>query len=259
VLLAGAVALAIGTLAAQSAQQADQARFRSGVDLINVTATVTDDDGRFVRGLRQSDFTVYDDGARQDISYFSNERVPVSLGILLDASGSMTREKMSAARTAIDRFIYDLLGPEDELFFAQFANVPALTQRWTTDRALISSAVRDVVPTGGTAIYDAIATAIPTAETGRHRKKALLVISDGNDTMSEVKAGALRQQIRQSEVLVYALGIDGTSRHAVQQPPFRVPGPIQPGPFPVPRRPWRPSFPQIFGGTGEWQRVPGER
>src|SRR5262245_31473289 len=120
-LLASAVALAIGTLAAQTGEQADQARFRSGVDLINVTATVTDDDGRFVRGLRQADFKVYDDGVRQDISYFSNERVPVSLGILLDASGSMTREKMSAARTAIDRFIYDLLGPEDELFFAQFA------------------------------------------------------------------------------------------------------------------------------------------
>ena len=259
-LLLAALVAAAGTLAAQSVEQSDEPRFRSGVDLINVTATVTDDDGRFVRGLQQSDFTVYDDGVRQDIHYFSSERVPVSLGILLDASGSMTREKMAAARTAIDRFIYELLGPEDELFFAEFASAPALTQRWTTDRAAISRAVRDVSPTGGTAIYDAISTAIPTAETGRHRKKALLVISDGNDTNSEVKVGDLRRQIRESEVLVYALGIDGTSRPAVQQPPFRRPGSIPiPTPFPIPGRPGRPRFPQIFGGGGQWQRVPGER
>jgi Ca-activated chloride channel family protein len=257
-LLLTVVVLAVVSLAAQSGDQADSPRFKSGVDVINVTATVTDGDGRFVTGLQQSDFTVYDDGLRQDINYFSSERVPVSLGILLDASGSMTREKMSAARSAIDRFIYELLAPEDELFFAEFANQPSLTQGWTTDRAAISRAVRDVSPTGGTAIYDAVSSAIPKAETGRHRKKALLVISDGNDTNSEVKVGALRQQIRESEVLVYALGIDGTPRPATQQPPFRLPGPI-PTPFPVPGRPGRPRFPQIFGGGGQWQRVPGER
>ena len=255
-LLVAAVVSAIASIAAQSREQSDEPRFRSGVDLINVTATITDGDGRFVSGLQQSDFTVYDDGVRQDINYFSSERVPVSLGILLDASGSMTREKMSAARTAINRFIYELLGPEDELFFAEFANEPSLTQGWTTDRAAISRAVREVSPTGGTAIYDAVATAIPKAETGRHRKKALLVISDGNDTNSDVKVGELRQQIRESEVLVYALGIDGTPRPATQ-PPFRRP-PV-PTPFPIPGRPGRPRFPQIFGGGGQWQRVPGER
>ena len=71
----------------------DAFRFRSGVELVNVTATVTDDNGRFVSGLLKEDFTIFEDGKRQDVSHFSNERVPVSLGILLDASGSMTRRQ----------------------------------------------------------------------------------------------------------------------------------------------------------------------
>jgi VWFA-related protein len=179
-------------------------RFRSGVELINVTATVADD-GRFVPGLRKDDFTVFENGKRQDVSHFSNERVPVSLGILLDTSGSMTPDKMSAARSAIDRFIYDLLDPEDELFFGEFATNARITQDWTTDRRAISRAAGRVGAVGGTAMYDAIAEALPVAAVGKNRKKAILVISDGNDTNSSVSVGQLRLLIRESEVLVYAL------------------------------------------------------
>ena len=161
--------MAIGAGAAQDPPE--EAQFRSGVDLIHVAATVTDDQGHFVRELRESDFTIYEDGVRQDIAYFSSERVSVSLGLLLDASGSMTREKMAAAVSAINRFVFDLLDPSDELFFSEFANTPVLTQEWTTDRAAIGRAVRHVSPGGGTALYDAIADALPVAETGRHRKR----------------------------------------------------------------------------------------
>ena len=131
----------LAALAVVSTSAQEGFRFKSGVELINVTATVTDDDGRFVPSLRQEDFRIYEDGAEQSISHFSNERVPVSLGILLDTSGSMTPDKMSAARSAIDRFIFDLLGQEDELFFMQFANRPDMIQDWTTDRRRISRAV----------------------------------------------------------------------------------------------------------------------
>ena len=131
-----AVAVAAVSVTAQST---DAFRFRSGVELVNVTATVTDETGRFVSGLRKEDFVVYDDGAKQDITYFSNDRVPVSLGILLDASGSMTSDKIATAKAAIDRFIYDLLGKDDELFFMEFANHPRLTQQWTRDRRMIAS------------------------------------------------------------------------------------------------------------------------
>ena len=249
--LAAACALAIAA-ATVSAQSQDGFRFRSGVELVNVTATVTDDTGRFVSGLRKEDFTIYDNGAKQEVAYFSNERVPVSLGILLDASGSMTPDKMAYARAAIDRFIYDLLDREDELFFLEFSTSSRMTQQWTRDRRLISRAVSRVNASGGTAMYDAVSDALPFASAGENRKKALLVISDGNDADSELSVAELRQQIRESEVLVYALGVDGSARSSsrrsggtvTQPPPVQLPIPF---PFPIPRG-RRPVFPQITGG-----------
>jgi VWFA-related protein len=242
-------------------------RFKSGVDLINVTATVTDEYGRFVPSLTKDDFAIFENGRKQEISHFSNDRAPVSLGILLDASGSMTPDKMAAARSAIDRFVYDLLGRDDELFFMEFASTARVAQAWTTDRAAISRAVSRVDPVGGTAIYDAIAKALPMAAAGRHKKKAVLVISDGNDTSSTISVQLLRQQIRDSEVLVYALGVDG----AVQRESGRVRPPVigipVPNPFP-PSRPRGPvQFPPIIGGGGggggtsggTWTRNTGER
>jgi VWFA-related protein len=255
------IALALALLAAVSlAAQDDQDgfRFRSGVELINVTATVTDNDSRFVSGLTKDDFAVYEDGVRQDVTHFSNERVPVSLGIALDASGSMTPDKMSSARSAIERFIYDLLGKDDELFFMEFSNRPFISQGWTVDRRAISRAVGNVNASGGTAMYDAVADAVPLAEKGQNRKKALLVISDGNDTNSATSVGELRQIIRESEVLVYALGVDGTERTMTRAAP-----PIQlPIPFPFPgggRRPGGGRMPPIIGGGGGWSRASGER
>ena len=255
------IAALIAATAAAGAQSQEGFRFRSGVDLVNVTATVTDDDGRFVSGLRREDFTVYEDGKLQDVSHFSNDRVPVSLGLVLDTSGSMSPEKMSAARSAIDHLIYDLLDKDDELFLVEFSTRAMLRQDWTTERRLISRAVREASANGGTAIYDAVATAIPTAQAGTHQKKAVLVISDGNDTNSTTPVGALRQQIRESDVLVYALGIDGSGRRSadVVRPPVQIPLPL-PFPFPGGRRP-NPRMPPIGGGGGggTWPSAPGDR
>ena len=235
-----------------TAQSSDGFRFRSGVELVNVTATVTDDSGRFVPGLRKEDFTVYDDGVRQEVSHFSSDRVPVSLGIVLDTSGSMTSDKIATAQAAIDRFIHELLGKDDELFFMEFANRPRLTQQWTKDRRLISRAVGRVNPSGGTALYDAIAEALPLANAGENRKKAVLVISDGNDSNSDISVGELRQLIRESEVMVYALGVDATSRSRSTgqvSPPPTIPSPIPfPFPFPGGRRPALPQTGGILGG-----------
>src|SRR5262245_916284 len=205
-LIAGLAAMAI---AAPAVRAQEGFRFKSGVDLVNVTATVTDDNGRFVSGLDKQDFTIFDDGKPQPITHFNSERVPVSLGILLDTSGSMKGDKMTAARAAIDRFITTLLGPEDELFLVEFADNVDVRQEWTTDREAINRALRRVAAEGGTALYDAVSQSLPIAASGKHRKKALLVISDGNDSRSLTTAFDLRQKIRESEVLVYALGVDG--------------------------------------------------
>jgi VWFA-related protein len=177
---------------------------------------------------------------------------------------------MSAARSAIDRFIYDLLGKDDELFFVQFASVPDLLQGWTYDRRAISRAVGETTAAGGTAMYDAIARALPIAADGRNQKKALLVISDGNDTNSRTTVGQLRNLIRESEVMVYALGVDGTavSTYAPQPrrpttPRFPIPIPGGRGRFPGGRFPLGPQlapqiqFPPIGGGS--WGRSGSER
>jgi Ca-activated chloride channel family protein len=194
---------------AMHGQPQDVPRFRGRIDLVSVTATVTDGDGRFVADLRKEDFSVYEDGQRQTLTQFTRERVPVSLGILLDASGSMNAEKLKAAQSAISHLVFNLLEKDDELFFIEFGFNARLTQGWTTDRKLIRYALEDVRrPAGDTALYDAIALALPTAQEGRHVKKALLVISDGNDTRSVVTLSELRRAILESDVLVYALGID---------------------------------------------------
>src|SRR5688500_4927500 len=93
-------------------QNQEEFRFRSGVDLVKVTATVVDRNGRFIPGLRQSDFIVYEEEELQEVTHFSNERVPVSLGLVLDTSGSMVGEKLTNALMAVDRFLTKLLSPE---------------------------------------------------------------------------------------------------------------------------------------------------
>jgi VWFA-related protein len=239
----------------------DGFRFRTGVELVNVTATVTDLSGRFVPGLTEMDFLVFEDDQPVDITHFSAERVPVSLGIVLDTSGSMDGAKISAARTALERLLFELLGPEDEVFLYRFDNLPHLVEGWTTDRGRIRDDLKRLPTDGATALYDAVAEALPLLKSGRHRKKALLVISDGNDTSSKTDLLKLKRLIRESEALVYALGIDaqltttpaggprrnervfyqsGNQRVEQRGRPFPIPSP-----FPAPRTP--PRSPPVPG------------
>jgi Ca-activated chloride channel family protein len=243
-------------------------RFKSGVELINVTVTVSDESGRFVPGLRQEDFLVYEDDQPVTVTHFNADRVPVSLGIALDTSGSMAGTKIQEARAALDRFLYDLLDRDDEIFLYRFSNSPVLLQPWTKDRQALSRALARVEPNGGTAMYDAVAEAIPLTVQGQHRKKALLVISDGNDTSSATTTRELKAQIRETETLVYAIGIDGTSEPTRyrQAPPPRAP---MPGPGPRPRPfPGAPPPPigatppivprQPAGGGGSYRNSPND-
>ena len=257
---AGAAAIASLALASTAALHSQEAfRFKSGVELVNVNVTVTDRSGRFVPGLTQKDFIVYDDNQPQDVSHFSAERVPVSLGLALDTSGSMVGEKIEAARAAIDRFLLDLLAPDDEVFLMRFGDSPELLQDWTDKKDAVSRRLARVNPTGGTAMYDAVAESVPIATQGQHRKKAILVISDGNDTNSHTSVRELKQLIRETEVLVYAVGIDGASGSTfgggrstppVGRPPVGLPFPFPRG-GPGGRGPW------TGGGGGALPRGPG--
>ncbi len=222
-------------------------RFKTGIEMVNVTATVSDASGHFVPGLTKDDFTVYEDDEPQQVTDFSAERVPVSLGITIDTSGSMAGEKIREARSALGRFVYELLGPRDEIFVLRFSNEPRLVQGWTTDRQLLTRALAGIAPSGGTALFDAAVEALPLLAKGQNRKKALLVLSDGRDTSSHASIGVVRQAIRESEALVYAIGIDCAPAErsprgggsAVQRGPIPIPIPL---PFPG-RRPSPPGTP----------------
>jgi len=233
-----------------------QFRFKSGVDLINVTATVSDSYGRFVSGLKQDDFTVYEDDQPVEVTHFNAERVPVSLGIALDTSGSMAGQKIQSAQDALRRFLYDLLAPDDEIFLYRFSNYPVLLQDWTSDRSKLSRALYDIRPNGGTAMYDTVAEAIPLTQRGKYSKKALLLISDGNDTTSHTDVPTLKQQIRSSEALVYAIGIDGEEEDRYTPPPRRAPPIPIPMPFPPGRGRGGWPYPGGGGGGGGGQGYP---
>jgi VWFA-related protein len=246
-------------------QQDQRFRFKTSIDLVNVSATVTDANGRFVRSLARDDFVVYEDGVPQPVSYFSNERVPVSLGIALDTSGSMAGEKIRSAQDALNRFLADLLGPDDEVFLYRFSDEAVLVQGWTTDRTRLTWQLGRIVPRGETVLYDTVAESIPLAQSGHHRKKALVVISDGNDTGSQTTVRDVRQLIVESEVLVYAVGIDGISdtrlssqrttrpRWPPVQLPFPWPGGRRGPRIPAPRQPIpQPPRPPVGGGGGSW-------
>jgi Ca-activated chloride channel family protein len=260
---AAALVVALADAGAQQApaqQPGDSYRFTSGIELITVTATVSDTSGRFVPALSQDDFVVYEDDVRQEVSYFSADRVPVSLGLVLDISGSMAGEKMDDAKSALRRFVFDLLDEHDELFLYSFSDHPVLVQDWTTNRSILARAMSQITPNGGTAMYDAVLEAIPVAARGRHSKKAIVVISDGNDTSSIGTLFQVREAIRASEALIYAVGIDGNSPETFQQPTRvpRVPSPPAPRPFPPIRRPGGrfPIFPQF--GPGGGRPFPGQ-
>ena len=240
----------------------DGFRFKSGVELVNVNVAVTDRSGRFVADLTQEDFLVFDDSKAQEVTHFSAERVPVSLGIALDTSGSMDGEKIASARSALDRFLLELLAPDDEVFLMRFGASAELVHDWTKDKHLVSRRLARINPTGGTAMYDAVADAVPIAQQGEHRKKAILIVSDGNDTNSRISVPELKQMIRETEVLVYAVGIDGRGDSTFGGPRSTPPVVRQPSPrlpFPFPRggggrgggSPWPqgPTFPGS-GGPG---------
>jgi Ca-activated chloride channel homolog len=133
-----------------------------------VIATVTDRSGRFVAGLRQADFTVYDDNEAVEVTHFSNERVPVSFGIELVTSGSMAGDKIASARAAIDRFLDQLLNPDDEVFLLGFSSDITVIQGWTANRDSVSTSLERVRASGGTALYDAVLEAVPMAQAGRN-------------------------------------------------------------------------------------------
>jgi Ca-activated chloride channel family protein len=199
------------------AAQDRSARFQSGVDLISVTATVIDRDGHLVTGLPRDAFEVYEDGERQVITQFTNERVPVSLAVLLDVSDSMFGQRLVDARSAVERFLFDLLDNEDEFSVVAFNHEPRPLTPWTQTPDVVRRAMSTLRPFGSTALYDAMLTVLPMMNTRTKQRASVLIISDGADTASDAALREVRSALVRSDAFVYAIAVDPPAKRAINE------------------------------------------
>lgn len=188
--------------------QDDQAIFRADTRLVVLHASVVDKSGKLVTNLPQNAFKVFENGAEQSIKIFKREDVPVSMGILIDDSGSMRdkRAKVAAAALALVK----ASNPQDEVFIVNFNDEAYLDQPFTNDIKKLQDALQRIDSRGGTAMRDAISMSIDyMKDKAKKDKKVILVVTDGNDTASMETLEKLVAKARQSEVLIYAIGILG--------------------------------------------------
>jgi VWFA-related protein len=218
--------IAIFVLAALTLVAQTPSTLRVDVRLVNVVTTVTDAGGKFVPNLTADDFTVFEDGVPQKVTHFTQDRnLPVSVGILLDTSGSMA-EKMRAASGAVERFI-NSIHADDDIFLMTFSRDVTVEQDFTSDRRKLAKAMTSLRVGGNTLLYEAVKQAIEKVQTGRHDKRAILVLSDGMDSQNKpATLEALLGTIRRAEVLVYGLGTSPTVyADPNEHVPFTLPTP----------------------------------
>jgi Ca-activated chloride channel homolog len=157
-----------------------------------------------VPGLSRADFEIYENKVRQQIEYFSHADTPASIGIIFDASGSMVG-KLAQARAALQAFI-QTSHPEDDFFVIGFNRQPRLLLEFTDAATLVRRL--DLLEAGGeTALYDAAYLGAEKVRQGRHAKRTLLIISDGEDNYSRYQFGQLRQLLKEANVQVYCIGV----------------------------------------------------
>ena len=200
------VLLAVATLS--SAQNVNDRDYSLTVDVefVQLPVSVLDKDDLPVRGLQRENFTVYEDKVQQDITLFKQEDIPLSIGLVIDASGSMT-DKLERLHTAAMTFVRES-NPDDETSIVSFADEANLEQDFTRNPRKLSQALAGITPYGNTALYDAVFLAARHLnEQGSHEKKVLLVVSDGEDNKSKYKLNEVLSTIQESKIILYAVGL----------------------------------------------------
>jgi Ca-activated chloride channel family protein len=178
---------------------------RVDVDLVLVPVTITDPSDRPVLGLAKENFVVLDNGEKQEIENFSCEDAPLSLGVIFDMSGSMS-SKIGKAREAVGEFL-KTANPEDEFFLIAFNDKPFLVSDFTSSAESVQGHLLYTVPKGRTALLDAIYLGVAKMRQARHRRKALLIISDGGDNRSRYTENEIKALVKEADVQIYAIGI----------------------------------------------------
>lgn len=199
-------------------QAPDQPTFRAGVEVVSLNVTVTERDGRFVSGLPQEAFSVFEDGVKQEVIFFSGTQLPTALGLLVDTSASMN-DKLPIAQQAAIGFI-ERMRAEDILTIVDFDSRAEILQGFTPDQAKLATAIRRTTAGGSTSLYNAVYVALNEFKKVRAasaqaevRRQAIVVLSDGEDTSSLVPFEEVLELAKRSEVAIYAIGLkDGGAK-----------------------------------------------
>jgi VWFA-related protein len=202
-----AVGLAWAPSLAAQARQTPQ--FGTGIEIINLSLSVTDGRNNFVTDLRQVDFAVFEDGIRQDLSLFTHENLPISMVVMIDCSASM-EEKLQTAQTAAVRFT-KTLRPQDLAQIVEFNDRATTLQPFTNELQLLETAIRRTEAAGPTALHNALYVALKDLNKDKRaaelRRRAIVLLSDGEDTASLVTDEQVLELAKKSEINIYAISL----------------------------------------------------
>jgi Ca-activated chloride channel family protein len=185
--------------------QASARPIQIDVEMVLVNVTVTDPEDHRVTGLQKGNFRLFENDVEQEILTFSHDDTPISIGLLFDMSGSMA-DKLDKARQAALQLL-KTANPQDEFFLVSFSDRAELTSGFTSNLEELQSRMMSTKPQGHTALLDAIYLGIRQMKNARYRKRALLVISDGGDNHSRYHEARIRNDLREADCQLYAMGI----------------------------------------------------
>ena len=176
------------------------------VDLVLVNATVSDSLGHMVTGLQKENFQLWEDKVEQKVEYFSSEDTPLSIGLIFDATGSMA-DKISTARDAAGTFL-QMGNPEDEFFLVTFSQQPRLAENFTTHITRLHQRLLFTPAKGLTPLFDAVYLGLDKMKDATNKRKALLLITDGEDNHSRYSFADIKEFAKERDVQIFAIGIE---------------------------------------------------
>jgi Ca-activated chloride channel family protein len=204
-------------VSAQSKQPApatpdEPTTFKADTNWVILPVSVSDKNGKLITDLQQKSFKVFENGIEQPIKLFRHEDVPISLGIIVDNSGSMKEKRQKVEVASVD--LVKASNPHDEVFIVNFNDEAYLDVEFTNDIKKMEEGIARIDSRGGTAMREAISMSIDyLKEKGKNHKKVLLVVTDGNDNASTISLERLVDRARQSEVLIYSIGLLDEEEH----------------------------------------------
>jgi Ca-activated chloride channel homolog len=208
-IIAGALLSSGLNLKGQTQRPSPPPLFKVGVETVFVKVSVTDPLSRYVTGLEKDHFKVYEDRVEQTISHFNQQAAPISVGLIFDVSASMKdNNNIKKAKNAITRFL-QAGNPDDEYFLITFNQKTTLVQSFTPQTSSVQNDVAFQKPGGRTAMYDAVYLGLDQIQTAKNEKKALILITDGEDNSSRYSPSEVREFAKESDVQIYAIGEEG--------------------------------------------------